>query len=102
VDRNKLQQLLDRFRKIETAAADGGLPFADAMRLVAGVAGAEEQLPDPSDPDWSTVSAGSWLAGTLKGLRSPDGLAHVDPGPALQATLRPYQQAGVRWLRSTS
>jgi non-specific serine/threonine protein kinase len=98
VDRDKLKQLLDRFRKIETAAAGGGLPFADAMRLVAGVAVDEEQSGDPSDPDWSTVSAGPWLADTLKGLRSPDGLAHIEPGPALQATLRPYQQAGVRWL----
>ncbi len=41
---------------------------------------------------------GPWLAETLKGLRSPDGLARIEPGPALQATLRPYQQAGVRWL----
>jgi superfamily II DNA or RNA helicase len=98
VDRVKLKQLLDRFRKIESAAAGGGLPFADAMRLVAGVAVDEERLGDPSDPDWSTVSAGPWLAETLKGLRSPDGLARIEPGPALQATLRPYQQAGVRWL----
>jgi superfamily II DNA or RNA helicase len=98
VDRDKLKQLLDRFRKIETAAAGGGLPFADAMRLVAGVAVDEEQSGDPSDPDWSMVSAGPWLAETLKGLRSPDGLARIEPGPALQATLRPYQQAGVRWL----
>jgi SNF2-related domain/SNF2 Helicase protein/Helicase conserved C-terminal domain len=98
VDRDRLKQLLDRFRKIESAAAGGGLPFADAMRLVAGVAVDEEQLGDSFDPDWSTVSAGSWLAETLKGLRSPDGLARVEPGPALQATLRPYQQAGVRWL----
>jgi non-specific serine/threonine protein kinase len=97
VDRDTLKQLLDRFRQIETAAADGGLPFADAMQLVAGVS-VEEESGDPSDPDWSTVSAGPWLAETLKGLRSPDGLARIEPGPALQATLRPYQQAGVRWL----
>jgi non-specific serine/threonine protein kinase len=97
VDRDKLKQLLDRFRQIETAASDGGLPFADAMRLAAGVS-VEEESGDPSDPDWSTVSAGPWLAETLKGLRSPDGLARIEPGPALQATLRPYQQAGVRWL----
>ena len=42
--------------------------------------------------------AGPWLARTLKGLRRPEGLAHVEPGEALRATLRPYQQAGVRWL----
>src|SRR5260370_455948 len=53
---------------------------------------------DRWEPDWATVSAGTWLAETLKGLRNPDGLAHIEPGPALQATLRPYQHAGVRWL----
>lgn len=98
VDRDNLKELLDRFRKIEKAAAAGGLPFADAMRLVAGVAVDEEQWGNPSDPDWSTVSAGPWLAETLTGLRRPDGLAIIEPGPALQAKLRPYQQAGVRWL----
>jgi hypothetical protein len=98
VDRAKLTQLLDRFRQVEAAAASGGLPFAAAMRLVAGVAVDEEVTVEPPDPDWSTVSAGPWLAETLKRLRSPDGLAHIDPGAALNATLRPYQQSGVRWL----
>ncbi|HXQ29458.1 MAG TPA: DEAD/DEAH box helicase [Gemmatimonadales bacterium] len=97
VDRKKLSQLLERFRRVETAAAAGGLPFGEAMRLMAGVAVAEESTDEP-DPAWSTVVAGPWLAETLKGLRSPDGLARVDPGAALNATLRPYQQAGVRWL----
>ena len=48
--------------------------------------------------DWAQVVAGPWLAETLKGLRSPEGLARIDPGAALKATLRPYQQVGVRWL----
>ena len=34
----------------------------------------------------------------LKGLRSPQGLAQVDPGDDLEGVLRPYQQVGVRWL----
>jgi non-specific serine/threonine protein kinase len=67
------------------------------MRLVAGVK-LEEESVEAQDPDWSTVSAGPWLAETLKDLRSPEGLARIDPGTALLATLRPYQQAGVRWL----
>jgi non-specific serine/threonine protein kinase len=44
------------------------------------------------------VVAGPWLAETLKGLRSPQGLAQIDPGDALEGVLRPYQQVGVRWL----
>lgn len=99
VDRAKLQQLLEKFRKIEAAAAAGGVPFAVAMRLVAGVAVEDEEgVAAAPDAKWSTVTTGSWLAQTLQALRSPEGLARVDPGAALQATLRPYQQAGVRWL----
>ena len=48
------------------------------------------------------VSAGPWLAETLRALRHPrDGAAPI-PGPALHGTLRPYQQAGVRWLQLLS
>lgn len=102
VDRKKLSQLLDRFRRVEQAAAEGGLPFTEAMRLMAGVAVAEhptDATTDEPDPAWSTVVAGPWLAETLQSLRSPEGLARIDPnGAGLNATLRPYQQAGVRWL----
>jgi SNF2-related domain/SNF2 Helicase protein/Helicase conserved C-terminal domain len=98
VDREKLTRMLDRFRNIERVAAAGGLPFAEAMRLVAGASVTGDAAADAADADWSLVVAGPWLADTLKGLRGPEGLARVDPGPELKATLRPYQQAGLRWL----
>jgi non-specific serine/threonine protein kinase len=98
VDRNRLKRLLDHFQGIADAAADG-LPFGQAMRLLSGAA---LDADTPADPDWSEVVAGDWLADLLHGLRSPEGLAGVDPGPALHATLRPYQQAGVRWLHLLS
>jgi non-specific serine/threonine protein kinase len=99
VDRAKLSKLLERFRAVEAAASAGGLPFAAAMRLVAGVSVDDEVgVGAAPDPDWSEITAGPWLAETLRSLRSPEGLARVDPGAALHATLRPYQQAGVRWL----
>ena len=94
VDRDRLAHLIARFQGIEDAAADG-LPFGQAMRLLAGASDAPAA---PSDPDWLEVVAGDWLTDLLRGLRSPDGLAAVTPGPELKATLRPYQQAGVRWL----
>ena len=98
VDRERLSRMLEHFRKIERTAAENGLGFREAVRLLAGadvVAG-----DDSADvrADWSEVVAGPWLAETLKGLRSPEGLARIDPGAALNATLRPYQQVGVRWL----
>ncbi len=97
VDRRTLSALLERFQRVEKAATAGGVPFGEAMRLMAG-AGVAEEGTEEADPAWSSVVAGPWLAETLKGLRSPEGLARVDPGAALKATLRPYQQAGVRWL----
>ncbi len=98
VDREKLSRMLERFRAVEQAAAAGGLPFAEAMRLVAGAGVTADAGADAADPDWSQVVAGPWLAQTLQGLRGPEGLAQVEPGAELKATLRPYQQAGVRWL----
>ena len=96
VDRNKLGRMLERFQAIERTAAETGLPFAEAMRLVAGAA--LDDAGESTDADWSQLIAGPWLADTLQGLRQPEGLAQVSAGPALNATLRPYQEAGVRWL----
>ncbi len=96
VDRDKLKRMLERFQGIEKIAAASGLPFADAMRLMSGAT--LEDAGDPADADWSKLVAGPWLAETLRGLRQPEGLARVSPGAALKATLRPYQEAGVRWL----
>ena len=95
VDSLRLKRMLERFEAIGKAAA-AGLPFADAMRLLSGTS--LEGATDDADIDWSEVAAGPWLAETLKALREPEGLARVHPGPALKATLRPYQEAGVRWL----
>jgi non-specific serine/threonine protein kinase len=101
VDPEKLQQKLDEFRAVEMAAAKDGLSFGEAMRLLAG-----SQVPGDivaaTAPDWSLVVAGPWVAKTLAGLRDPAQMAQLDPGPALKATLRPYQQAGVRWLHLLS
>ncbi|MDP1635123.1 MAG: SNF2-related protein, partial [Gallionellaceae bacterium] len=96
VDHKKLGRMLERFRSIEQAATENGLPFAEAMRLMAG-ASLDDAI-DAADADWAQLVAGPWLAETLQGLRQPEGLAQVSPGLALKATLRPYQEHGVRWL----
>lgn len=98
VDQQKLGRLIERFESIGKVAAADGLSFVEAIRLLAGADGAADGAAATADRDWSSIIAGPWLADTLQGLRSPDGLARVDPGKDLAATLRPYQQAGVRWL----
>ena len=101
VNRDKLARMLDEFRSVEKAAADSGLSFAEAMRMLAGASLSGDRVADAA-PDWSRIVAGPWLAETLEGLRHPAAIARVDPGDALKATLRPYQQAGVRWLHLLS
>ena len=102
VDRERLERTMKRFREAERLAAEGGLSFAEAMRMLAGADIDEDRAADRADPDWSGVIAGPWLAETLAGLRSPEGLAKVDPGRDLRGTLRPYQEVGVRWLHLLS
>jgi non-specific serine/threonine protein kinase len=104
VDRERLRRMMEHFKEVERAAADGGLGFAEAMRMLAGADAAAADASGAgaaagrADADWARVVAGPWLSETLKGLRSPEGLARVEPGRALNGTLRPYQQVGVRWL----
>lgn len=101
VDRERLRRMLDEFQRVETAAEKDGLSFGEAMRLLVG-AHVSGDIVAATAPDWSSVVAGPWLAKTLAGLRDPAQLAQLDPGAALKATLRPYQQTGVRWLHLLS
>jgi non-specific serine/threonine protein kinase len=104
INREQLSRMLERFREVQRTAAENGLAFGQAMRLLAGAgmgAGTAEKG-DPGSNVWAQMVAGPWLAETLKGLRDPEALAQVDPGPALKGTLRPYQQVGVRWLHLLS
>ncbi|HEX9277844.1 MAG TPA: DEAD/DEAH box helicase [Casimicrobiaceae bacterium] len=96
VDRQKLGRMLERFQAIEKTAAANGLPFGEALRQVAGAS--LDDADESADAEWSQLVAGPWLAEILQGLRQPDGLAQVSPGPELEGTLRPYQQTGVRWM----
>jgi len=94
----RLRETLEHFGEIERTAAEQGISFQEAMRMLAGTDVAADGNSTASVAEWGKVAAGPWLAETLKGLRTQDGLARVDPGPALKGTLRPYQQDGVRWL----
>jgi non-specific serine/threonine protein kinase len=98
VDAERLSRTLAHFGEIERKATDEGISFGEAMRMVAGTDVAADGDSASADAEWAHVAAGPWLAETLQGLRSPEGLARIDPGPALQGTLRPYQQAGLQWL----
>ena len=100
IDRPRLERAMRRFKEAQDLAEREGLTFAEAMRLLAGAAVTGDEG-DSTVADWSQITAGAWLAETLKALRNPDG-AGVDPGPALKGNLRPYQKVGVEWLHLLS
>ncbi len=101
VDRAKLQTVLEHWKTLERAQRDGGVSFADGLRLIAG-AQPGKGTPEAAETDvqaWSSVRAGDWLERTLAELRAPVASETEATAPGLQATLRPYQAAGVHWLR---
>ncbi len=97
VDHERLKAALERLNEVERLARQEGVSFGQAMRLLAGaeIGSAKETLADPS---FGYVRAGAWLAETLAACRRPEALAAANPGEALTATLRPYQDVGVCWL----
>jgi len=102
VDAERLQQTLSQFQRVERLASEQGLGFFDAMRLLAGAGAAIGGQEVATQHEWAQVHAGPWLAETLAALRGPQSLAALDPSPELQASLRPYQQHGLRWLHLLS
>jgi len=98
LDPERLARMMERFRESEKLAAESGLSFAEALRMLAGADIDADGAAEPADADWSRVVAGPWLAEALRGLRSPEALARIDPGRGLRGRLRPYQETGVRWL----
>ncbi len=99
-DREKLGEVLDHWREVAEQARAGGVPFAEAMRMLAGVplaeAGAETE--EDARPEWSEVIPGRWLCSQLDALRSPELRAEIEANAGLDAQLRPYQKLGVQWL----
>ncbi len=98
IDADRLAALLKQWKSAQRAAADG-IPLHQALRMVAGTARADgtPDLPD-EDSGWVRIEPGPWLSETLRALRDPSSLGDLNPGTALKATLRPYQNIGLRWL----
>jgi non-specific serine/threonine protein kinase len=102
VNGEALGRMIAEFERVERLSRAHGVTFADAMRLVAGVPAGENAAETEATREWSEVAAGAWLRETLAGLRHPEALSHLDAGSRLDATLRPYQDVGVRWLHLLS
>lgn len=105
VDRAKLETVLSHWEKLQRSAREG-LSMAESLRLLAGSGSSiltdEEAANIETTAEWSTVVAGDWLKSTLEQLRNPSQSIGKSLQKTLkqylQATLRPYQLAGVQWL----
>ncbi len=98
VDAARLQEVLAIWTHAKAEAREG-VPFHTAMRLLAGAERPTRLLAheEGEAESWSRVTPGAWLADVLAELQNPSN-QNTLPGVTLCATLRPYQEAGVRWL----
>ena len=95
VDREKIDEVLAHWKSLEKARAEGGVSFAEAMRLLSGGSvGPADDAPE-TVREWTGIQAGPWLEKVLENLRDPAAAGAV---PGLCAELRPYQSRGVHWL----
>ena len=100
VDREKLSEVLEHWKKVEAGAAGEGISFIEGMRLLAGAPadlGAEGSI-GTEERGWFFVDASEWLADTLLALHNPDALAPGGLSKDFRGTLRHYQQIGCNWL----
>ncbi|MBI4581428.1 MAG: DEAD/DEAH box helicase [Planctomycetes bacterium] len=100
VDREKLQEALKHWKRVEKQVGGDGVSFLQGMRLLAGapIDTGETDLFDEHTAAWSEVRAGAWLEESLRQIRQPDCIEAAVPPSELRATLRPYQKEGVKWL----
>ncbi len=99
VDKERLSEALEHWKSLEQNSGDG-MTFIEGMRLLAGAPaefGGDVDSAE-TDQEWSFVRAGDWLGQVLQDLRDPNNLTGAIPGKELKATLRPYQETGVKWL----
>ncbi|HLL01423.1 MAG TPA: DEAD/DEAH box helicase [Myxococcaceae bacterium] len=99
VDPQRLEAVLAHWKQVQREVGPDGLSLLEGMRLMAGVRlSAGGEAPFEEDRAWVRVQAGPWLEQTLRTLRGPEALEEHTVIPGLQASLRPYQRAGVHWL----
>ncbi|HEX4079525.1 MAG TPA: DEAD/DEAH box helicase [Rhizomicrobium sp.] len=98
IDSERLARTIEQFQAVERHAADEGLSFGEAMRLLAHAPITADDASARADIDWSETVAGPWLAEMLAGLRRGGTRSGLDPGASFRGTLRPYQQGGAQWM----
>jgi superfamily II DNA or RNA helicase len=95
VDPEKLQQTLAAYEKARDLNAEEGISFLDAMRYSMNPQGL---LGAVDDKGISGMSHGQWLQTVFTKLHHPTEIGPVKTSKTFSATLRGYQQDGLKWL----
>ena len=100
VDRDKLQEVLEHWKKVQSASGAGGVPLLEGLRLLSGFDAGQAGEPEAeaARAAWSKVVAGDALKELLEEMQQPEVSTESEPGEELHATLRPYQRQGAHWL----
>lgn len=102
-DKDKIAGILDKWQRAERLQQEG-FSFAEAMRFLARskVTEADSEFEDSSEQSWLDFVAGREISDLLQKLHSPgeiqDQALETSLSSGLNATLRPYQLDGVKWL----
>jgi superfamily II DNA or RNA helicase len=102
VDRDKLLQVAQQLKGLRKTKE---VSLVEGLRLLAntsinsrdGALSSTLSDTDESAVAWREIRGGAWLRETLEALRNPESCPTAGIA-GLHATLRPYQEAGVRWL----
>ncbi len=97
VNREQIGEVLQRWELAKQEHAEG-LSFVEGLRILADTAPDGRSTLDQETLDWTQVVSGDWMRETLAKIRDPASVDGCQPGLGLHATLRPYQETGVRWL----
>ncbi|MFH1158866.1 MAG: SNF2-related protein, partial [Pseudomonadota bacterium] len=101
VDKEKLADLLEKWKAVQRQVKEGGVTFAEGMRWLSGMDAGGENGPAAAGVSvHARVACGPWLEKTLQGLRSPEENRALQKtlDQRINADLRPYQLQGVAWL----
>lgn len=95
----KIQPLLEKWKKIELLSSIHGLSFIDGLRLISGVPTANIEPLNLEEQEICDIQASSEFYKKLQNLKQMSNIdMNIMPNISSKYTLRPYQNAGVQYL----